>query len=100
VWSKIRAGSSPAFGTNTFPGNMPDQEASGETLEQGTVKWYSPAKGYGFIVREKDQREIFVHHSAIVGEDAPVLWDGERVRFAVVQDPRGPQARQVTRLPS
>ena len=71
--------------------------ASEQTAE-GVVKWYSLARGYGFIVRDRDQAEIFVHHSA-VADDAPhELRDGERVRFEVVEGPRGLLARKVRRL--
>ncbi|MFW5472957.1 cold-shock protein [Knoellia sp. CPCC 206450] len=56
----------------------------------GTVSWYEPAKGYGFITPDRGDAEIFVHSSAIVG--GGVLSDGQRVAFLVVDGERGPQA--------
>lgn len=66
-------------------------------IRQGRVKWYSLAKGYGFLEGEGDGEDIFVHHSAIVG-DADYLADGASVTFEMVDGPRGSQARQVTVL--
>ncbi len=63
----------------------------------GTVKWYSPAKGYGFIRRE-DGEEFFVHHSGIADQIERILWDGEKVHFEITEGPHGPQARNVHRL--
>ncbi len=56
----------------------------------GTVTWYEPAKGYGFITPDGGGAEIFVHSSAIVG--GGVLSDGQRVAFLVVDGDKGPQA--------
>ncbi len=66
--------------------------------EQGTVNWFSAAKGYGFIRRETTDEDVFVHYSAIAGAEGQVLADGERVSFEIVESPRGLQARQVKRL--
>lgn len=71
--------------------------ATQEAAEQGRVKWYSIAKGYGFIVREEDGEDIFVHHSAILDEEDGVLWEGDRVRFEVEDGPKGLKARNVVR---
>ena len=56
----------------------------------GTVSWYEPGKGYGFITPDGGGAEIFVHSSAIVG--GGVLSDGQRVAFLVVDGEKGPQA--------
>ena len=56
----------------------------------GTVSWYEPGKGYGFITPDGGRGEIFVHSSAIVG--GGVISDGQRVAFLVVDGERGPQA--------
>lgn len=63
----------------------------------GRVKWFSEAKGYGFIERE-DGPDVFVHHSEIEGRGFKTLHEGERVEFDVVEEPRGLKARNVVRL--
>ncbi|MBI4408444.1 MAG: cold-shock protein [Gemmatimonadetes bacterium] len=65
--------------------------------EQGTVKWFNPDKGYGFITREGGD-DVFVHHSAIQGGGFKTLNEGERVEFDVVQGQKGPAAENVVRL--
>ncbi|WP_328875931.1 SAV_2336 N-terminal domain-related protein [Streptomyces sp. NBC_00287] len=62
--------------------------------QEGTVKWFNTAKGYGFITLDNG-RDVFVHHSAIDLEGFRSLDEGQRVRFRVVQSERGPQARNV-----
>jgi CspA family cold shock protein len=65
--------------------------------ETGTVKWFSNAKGYGFIAREGGD-DVFVHHTAIQGEGFKTLEENERVEFSVEQGSKGPQATNVVRL--
>ena len=63
----------------------------------GTVKWFNPEKGYGFIEREGGE-DVFVHFSAIKAEGYKSLEEGQRVEFDVEKGQRGPQAANV-RLP-
>ena len=62
--------------------------------EQGTVKWFNEAKGYGFIGSD-GQSDLFVHYSAIQGNGFKTLKEGKRVEFEVGQGPKGPQALNV-----
>jgi CspA family cold shock protein len=61
----------------------------------GTVKWFSTEKGYGFSQREQG-KDVFVHYSAIQGSGFKNLQEGQIVEFTVEQNPRGPQAVNVT----
>jgi CspA family cold shock protein len=65
--------------------------------EQGVVKWFNNAKGYGFIERESGS-DVFVHFSAIVGEGYRELQEGQAVEFTIVQGEKGPQAHDVVRI--
>lgn len=62
----------------------------------GTVKWFSNEKGYGFIEREEGD-DVFVHHSAIQGSGFKSLDEGETVEFEVIQGDKGPKAQNVVR---
>lgn len=63
----------------------------------GTVKWFSDAKGFGFIQREEGA-DLFVHHSAIEGSGFRTLAEGEKVEFEVLDEPKGLKAQKVVRL--
>ena len=63
-------------------------------MAQGTVKWFSNEKGYGFIEREGED-DVFVHFSAISGEGYKSLTEGQRVEFEVVEGTKGLQAANV-----
>ena len=64
-------------------------------MAQGTVKWFSNEKGYGFIEREGGE-DVFVHFSAITMDGYKSLTEGQRVEFEVVQGPKGAQAANVS----
>jgi cold shock protein len=66
-------------------------------VENGTVKWFNDAKGFGFITREQGP-DVFVHHTAIVADGFRSLSEGDRVEFDVVNGPKGLQAASVRRL--
>jgi CspA family cold shock protein len=63
-------------------------------LAQGTVKWFSNEKGYGFIERE-DGDDLFVHYSEITMDGYKTLVQGQRVEFEVTQGDKGLQASTV-----
>ena len=64
----------------------------------GTVKWFNDSKGYGFIVAEDSDKDVFVHHTAIEGSGFKSLSDGERVEFDLIEGQKGLAAEKVTRL--
>ncbi len=63
-------------------------------MPEGTVKWFSNEKGYGFIAREGAE-DVFVHHSQIQAEGYRSLTEGQRVEFEVEQGDKGLQAKNV-----
>ena len=66
-------------------------------MVKGVVKWFSNQKGYGFITPESG-RDVFVHHSAILGDGYKSLDEGQKVEFEIHQGPKGEQAAKVVKL--
>ena len=64
-------------------------------MEQGTVKWFNDAKGFGFLSRPSGE-DVFVHFSAIQSQGYRTLDEGARVEFEVTKGPKGLQATNVT----
>jgi cold shock protein len=67
-------------------------------MAEGTVKWFSADKGYGFITPADGSKDLFVHHSEIQGTGFKSLDDGQRVSFESQQGPKGLQAVGVQAL--
>lgn len=67
-------------------------------MHKGTVKWFNVKKGYGFIIDDETNNEIFVHFSAVSMEGFKELKDGECVEFEVIDGDKGIQASNVTRI--
>jgi CspA family cold shock protein len=66
-------------------------------MAQGTVKWFNPDKGYGFITPDDGGEDLFVHYSAIQGSGFRNLGEGEKVTYEVGQGQKGPQAQNVSK---
>ena len=66
----------------------------------GTVKWFNNAKGFGFITREENDDDLFVHFRSIAGEGYRTLSEGQEVEFVVVEGPKGLQAEEVSKTES
>jgi cold shock protein len=64
---------------------------------EGTVKWFSDEKGYGFIRPDDGSEDVFVHHTGITGEGFKSLEEGDKVTYEVTQGRKGLQAENVTR---
>lgn len=67
-------------------------------LAQGTVKWFSRMKGWGFIEPDGGDRDVFVHYENIVGDGFRNLEKGERVCFRIESTPKGPKAIDVSSM--
>lgn len=63
----------------------------------GSVKWYDPERGHGFIKPDEDGEDVFVHHSGIHGSGMKTLMPGDRVEFDLVEADHGPAADGVLR---
>jgi CspA family cold shock protein len=64
-------------------------------MTTGTVKWFNDSKGYGFISPEGVDKDVFVHHSAIVGDGFKSLPEGAKVEFETAEGAKGLEAKNV-----
>ena len=67
-------------------------------MAEGTVKWFSNEKGYGFITPDDGSKDLFVHFSSITGDGYRSLDDGARVSYESEEGPKGPVAVNVQDL--
>ena len=65
-------------------------------MAQGTVKWFSDEKGYGFISPDDGGEDLFVHHTGIAGEGFKTLDEDAKVTYEATQKRKGMQAKNVT----
>ena len=102
AFDEVEAEADEAFETEEASDEVEETEETEETEEaggkvEGTVKWFSNPKGYGFISREGGE-DVFVHYSAIQGSGFRSLSAGERVEFVVKASDKGPRAAEVRSL--
>lgn len=64
----------------------------------GTVKWFNPDKGFGFITPDEGGADVFAHFSAIAASGFRTLEENQRVEFEVTQGQKGPQAENIRPL--
>ena len=67
-------------------------------MQTGTIKWFNAQKGFGFIQPASGGPDVFVHHSEIRAEGFRTLNEGDKVRFEVVDSPKGPRAANVSKI--
>lgn len=65
-------------------------------MVEGTVKWFNDAKGFGFIEQDGGS-DVFVHHTAIMGDGFKTLEEGQKVTFEIVDGAKGPAAENVVK---
>ena len=66
-------------------------------MAQGTVKWFSEEKGYGFITPDEGGEDLFVHYSGIVGNGFKSIDEGDKVSYEATQGKKGMQAENVSK---
>lgn len=64
-------------------------------MATGIVKWFSAEKGYGFITPDDGGKDLFVHHTAIIGDGYKSLDDNAKVEYEATEGAKGPQAESV-----
>ena len=69
--------------------NDPGSPSERRIITQGTVKWFNPTKGYGFIAPETGGKDVFVHISAVQKAGLRNLNEGQRLGFEVEQQQNG-----------
>ena len=67
-------------------------------MPTGNVKWFDEKKGYGFIKKDEDDEDIFVHFSEIKEEGFKTLKEGEQVEFEIRENEKGQYAAEVTKV--
>jgi CspA family cold shock protein len=77
-----------------FSAEIQEQKKQVTQMEQGTVKWFNDAKGFGFISRQSGD-DVFVHFSAIQAGGFRSLQERQTVEFDVTKGPKGFQAENV-----
>jgi cold shock protein len=94
--SRYQLAPCPSF-PDSFQRKIQKRNNSRKFMEQGTVKWFNDAKGYGFISRQSGE-DVFVHFSAIQAGGFKSLQEGQAVEFEVTKGPKGWQAENVRPL--
>jgi CspA family cold shock protein len=69
--------------------------AGGSTMATGTVKWFSDDKGFGFISPDDQSKDLFVHHTGIIGDGYRSLAEGAKVSYEAETSDKGPKAVNV-----
>ena len=77
-------------------GGAPEVKGGLRYMAQGTVKWFSDDKGYGFITPDEGGEDLFVHHSGIAGEGFKSLDEDAKVTYEATQGRKGMQAENVS----
>jgi cold shock protein len=67
-------------------------------MATGTVKFFNSQKGFGFITPTTGEKDVFVHHSNVVGEGYKSLEEGQQVEFDIAEGRKGPEAQNVRSL--
>jgi CspA family cold shock protein len=69
--------------------------SGGKSMPTGTVKWFSDEKGFGFITPDEGGKDLFVHHTGIIGDGYKSLAEGAQVTYEAEAGDKGPKAVNV-----
>lgn len=67
-------------------------------MSTGKVKWFNDQKGFGFITPDDGSKDLFVHHSSILGDGFKTLAENQAVEFDMQESDKGPRAANVRKL--
>jgi cold shock protein len=67
-------------------------------MPKGKVKWFNDQKGFGFITPDDGSKDLFVHHSAILGDGFKTLAENQEVEYETQQSDKGPRAANVRKV--
>ena len=69
-------------------------------MATGTVKWFNKTKGFGFIIPDDGDKDVFVHITAVVESGLNELVEGQKVSFESIEEPKGLKATNISQLPA
>jgi CspA family cold shock protein len=94
----VERGGARCFNVLGATGSVRSLVVEEAVMATGTVKWFNDAKGYGFISRADDGKDVFVHYSSISGEGFRTLNQGQTVEYEEQQGPKGLFAARVVKV--
>ena len=69
-------------------------------MATGTVKWFNKTKGFGFIIPDDSDKDVFVHITAVAESGLNELVEGQKVSFDSIEEPKGLKATNISELPA
>ena len=72
----------------------------GGVMATGTVKWFNKTKGFGFIIPDDSDKDVFVHITAVAESGLNELVEGQKVSFESIEEPKGLKATNISQLPA
>ena len=70
----------------------------GGVMATGTVKWFNKTKGFGFIIPDDGDKDVFVHITAVVESGLTELVEGQKVSFESIEEPKGLKATDIAEI--
>ena len=67
-------------------------------MATGTVKWFNKTKGFGFIVPDEGEKDVFVHITAVLASGLQELNEGQKVSYQSIEEPKGLKAVEIAAI--